>query len=138
MMGLLLRFVTALPFLWVSAFAAAPPGDADQELTKNQQPIYVVEYEMGAAYLPGRPFAEQPGILEHAGYMDKLEAEGSLVMGGPCFDDLEALLVSGALLFLRVDSEEAARRLVELDPAIAHGLMVIADVKPMMVMIDPF
>jgi len=98
-------------------------------------PIYMVEYDAGPSYLPGRPFAEQPGIKEHAAYMDQLHDAGILIFGGPFFDDLDPLVMTGASLFLDVTSETEAREIVNRDPAITHGLLTVVDVMPFMAMI---
>ena len=98
-------------------------------------PIYMVEYEAGPSYLPGRPFAEQPGIGEHAAYMDQLHDAEILIFGGPFFDELDPLVMTGATLFLDVRSETEAREIVDQDPAIVHGLLTVVDVMPFMAMI---
>lgn len=112
--------------------APAVPGPAPRPA------LYVVEYDVGPEYLPGRPFSEQPGIAEHAAYMDLLDEQGTLILGGPLFDDLESFVVGGAMLVFRVESESEARRLAEADPALAYGLMKIVSVKPFMMMIGEF
>jgi len=98
-------------------------------------PIYMVEYDAGPSYLPGRPFAEQPGIGEHAAYMDQLHDAGILIFGGPYFDDLDPLVMTGASLFLNVKSETEAREIANRDPAIAHGFLTVVDIMPFMAMI---
>lgn len=114
--------------------------DTDQapQAPQPRPPMYVVKYETGPEYLPGRPFAEQPGLVEHAQYMNELEASGTIVFGGPVFDDLESFIVSGAMLFLKVGSADEARRIAEKDPAITNGFMKIERVEPFMAMIGEF
>lgn len=114
--------------------AADAPQEAPQP-PSPKPPIYMVEYDAGPSYLPGRPFAEQPGIGEHAAYMDQLYDAGILVFGGPFFDELDPPVMTGASLFLNVTSETEAREIVDQDPAISHGFLTLVDIKPFMAMI---
>jgi len=115
-------------------FAGEAPDEVAPSVTPIT-PIYMVEYDAGPSYLPGRPFAEQPGINEHVAYMDQLHDAGILVFGGPFFDDLDPLVMTGASLYLDVESETEAREIVDQDPAIAHGILTVVDVMPFMAMI---
>lgn len=132
-----LVLATALVLVAPLVQAEDPPA-TETTPRAPRTPIYVVEYATGPGYLPGRPFSEQPGITEHSAYMDKLTTSGSLILGGPLFEDLDAFILSGGLLFFKVDSEDEARRLAVNDPAVEHGLMSIVDVSPFIAMIDPF
>jgi uncharacterized protein YciI len=136
-----LKAILITATLVVTAVALANANDAPAPTTPPpapRAPVYVVEYDIGPAYLQGRPFAEQPGLDEHGRYMNQLTTEGVLVWGGPTFDDLESFTVSGALLFVNVATEAEALRILEKDPAISHGLMTIVGVKPFMVMIGEY
>jgi uncharacterized protein YciI len=127
--------LAAIILLIAAMLLAADAAENNMQPPAPKPPIYMVEYDAGPSYLPGQPFAEQPGIEEHAAYMDQLHDAGILVFGGPFFDDLDPLVMSGASLFLKVESETEARAIVDRDPAIAHGLLTIVDVKPFMAMI---
>ncbi|MCP4896311.1 MAG: hypothetical protein GY906_04990 [bacterium] len=133
--------ISVLTIALVVAGISVQATELTEQKTAQPQPrapLYVVEYDMGPEYLEGRPFAEQPGLKEHAQYMDELEAGGTIVFGGPVFEDLEAFTVSGAMLFLKVESEDEARKIAEKDPALTHGLMKIVGIKPFMAMIGEF
>ncbi len=127
--------LAAIIIVIASMMHATDTVDPQPQRPAPRPPIYMVEYDAGPSYLPGRPFAEQPGIGEHGAYMDQLHADGILVFGGPFFDDLDPLIMTGASLFLNVGSETEAREIVDRDPAIAHGFLTIVDVKPFMAMI---
>jgi len=127
--------LAAIIIFIASMLFAADAADQTVEPPSPKPPIYMVEYDAGPSYLPGRPFAEQPGIEEHAAYMDQLHDAGILIFGGPFFDDLDPLVMTGASLFLNVKSETEAREIVEQDPAIVHGLLTVVDVMPFMAMI---
>ncbi len=121
-------------FLASLLLAADAPGET-LPAPAPKPPLFMVEYDPGPSYLSGRPFADQPGIGEHAAYMDQLHASGILVFGGPFFDDLDPLVMAGAWLFLDVGSATEAREIVDRDPAIAHGFLAVVDIKPFMAMI---
>jgi uncharacterized protein len=45
--------------------------------------LFVVVNEQGPGWVPGRTMREQPGWAEHAAFMDLLESERFVVLGGP-------------------------------------------------------
>jgi uncharacterized protein len=53
---------------------------------------------------------------EHLAYMQSLAQEGTVVLAGPVGDG------SGAMVVLRVDSEEEAQQIVKDDPYTAAGV----------------
>jgi uncharacterized protein YciI len=127
--------LAAIIIFTAAMLLAVDASDDAPWVPASRPPLDMVEYDAGPSYLPGRPFADQPGIREHGAYMDQLHAAGILVFGGPTFDDLDPLVISGAWLFLDVGSEAEAREIVDRDPAIAHGFLTVVDVKPFMAMI---
>lgn len=127
--------LAAIIIVIASMLLAAGASEEATQPPAPKPPIYMVEYDAGPAYLPGRPFAEQPAIMEHGAYMDQLHDAGILVFGGPFFDDLDPLVITGAFLFLNVGSETEAREIVDRDPGVTHGLLTIVDVMPFMVMV---
>lgn len=54
----------------------------------------------------------------HANYIKGLTANGTVVFAGPCLD-----MKGPAVIVLDVRTEQAARELMENDPAVKHGLM---------------
>jgi uncharacterized protein YciI len=54
----------------------------------------------------------------HLDYMNRLHDEGTVVLAGPIADG------AGAMVVLRADDEDAARRLVEADPYVVEGVSV--------------
>jgi len=112
--------------------------EIDEPVTRPpmpRPPVFMVEYVAGPSYLPGKPFSEQPGIMEHAAYMDQLYADSILIFGGPFFQELDPPVMTGAALFLDVGTENQAREIADRDPAITNGFLTVVDVKPFMVMI---
>lgn len=63
---------------------------------------------------------EQAIVGEHFAYLQKLLAEGKLIIAGRTADDLDKTF--GIAIF-RASSEEEARQIMENDPAISKGMM---------------
>lgn len=73
---------------------------------------YLVERAKGPAWDHSKPRREQAGWDEHAAFMDRLAAEGVVVLGGPIGEgDGE-----NTLLVVDVDSEAAVRARLAEDP----------------------
>jgi uncharacterized protein YciI len=53
----------------------------------------------------------------HFGHLQQLLAEEKLILAGPCLDGKYGICV------LEADSEAEARRMMESDPAVVHGVM---------------
>ena len=99
------------------------PNDGEViTIDRNTSDYFVFIYRPGPAWVEGKSVRKQP-VVAHATYMGKLERKGRLLMGGPFKDD------SGAFGILQCESIEAARKLIESDPAIRDQLMV-AEVHP--------
>jgi len=116
---------------WLTALLAATAAGTPQppaESPRPSPPAYVVAlYEPGPAWVRDLSPHQQPGIEEHAVYMDKLAAEGKLRLGGPLLTDPQRMELSGALLVIDADSLEEARALVTADPALKAGLMKLKE-----------
>jgi uncharacterized protein YciI len=73
---------------------------------------------------------EQPYWDEHAAFIDRLVAEGFIVLGGPLPDE------GGAVLVVRADSEAQVRERLERDPWNTHGILQPQSVKRWDIFID--
>ncbi len=62
--------------------------------------------------------AEQEVFGRHFDHLQRLLAEGTLVLAGPTLGP-----VNTGIAVLRAPDEEAARRIMEADPAIAEGVV---------------
>lgn len=61
---------------------------------------------------------EEATIMQtHFHYLQNLLQEGVLILAGPCLDS------SFGIVILNAESEEAARQLMENDPAVANNVM---------------
>ena len=68
---------------------------------------------------------------DHLTFLQSLQEEGTVVLAGPVGDG------SGAMMVLKVDSEEEARRIVQRDPYTAAGMGVDHVLRPWNVVIPP-
>lgn len=78
---------------------------------------YLVIYRPGEAWKPGAPIGELP-LREHGRYMLDLYKRGAMRFAGPFADD------SGAAVMIEAESDEAARAVVEADPAVASKIFL--------------
>jgi uncharacterized protein YciI len=69
-------------------------------------------------------------IADHFAYLQDLHAKDVLVVAGPCED------ASFGIVVFRADSEEAARTLMENDPAVRSRLFT-AELKPFRLALGP-
>lgn len=83
---------------------------------------YVFIYLPGPNWLTNQPITKQP-LAGHFQYMNRLEAEEKLVLGGGFTDN------SGAMGMLLASGLKEAREIIENDPAIKEGI-VIAQIHP--------
>lgn len=73
---------------------------------------------------------QQPGFAEHHANVMKMAKEGTLFVGGPFLDDKEK--PSGAMLIVKADNADAAKKLIADDPLIKNDLMKVASVRGFM------
>ena len=72
---------------------------------------------------------EQPFWYEHAEFIDRLVAEGFILIGGPLVDE------GGALLIFNAEDENEVRELKN-DPWFEHGILKLQSVKRWQIFID--
>lgn len=115
----------------MGAFAGQTPQEPAKKPAAPQ--IYqLVIFSLGPAWLKDKPVAQQPGIQEHAAYMGKLINEGVLVLGGPFFD-VKTKSFTGAMMVLKANTPEEARKILEVDPAQTLGLMQINEIRSLII-----
>ena len=73
---------------------------------------------------------EQPFWEEHAEFIDRLVAEGSILMGDPLVDE------GGSLLIFNDEDENEVREKLKNDPWFAHGILKLESVKRWQIFID--
>ncbi len=67
---------------------------------------------------------------EHAAFIDRLVAEGSILMGGPLVDE------GGSLLIFNAEDENEVREKLKNDPWFEHGILKLESVKRWQIFID--
>jgi uncharacterized protein YciI len=73
---------------------------------------------------------EQPFWDEHAAFIDKLVADGFILMGGPLVDE------GGSLLIVNADDENEVGEKLKNDPWREHGILKLESVKRWQIFID--
>ena len=73
---------------------------------------------------------EQPFWDEHAEFIDRLVAEGFILMGGPLVDE------GGSILIVNAKDENEVREKLKNDPWARHGILKLDNVKRLQIFID--
>ena len=113
--------------LLIIGSAGAQAMFCEQPAMANETPpiYFVLFHKPGPHWRDGKPFDEQPGIMEHVHYMGGFFASGELVMGGPFLDN------SGGMMVFASATIEQAQAIATADPAVKAGLLTV-NVKPWM------
>ena len=87
--------------------------------------LFVLIHRPGPRWQHGLPFPEQPGIMDHIGFMHGLDADHRLILGGP-FDDewtgsSETTPVGMAII--TAEDLEEAQGLAASDESVRSGLI---------------
>ncbi len=112
----LLSIALMLP---IGTASRAAEADATQP-----EPLFIVHFARGPAWIEGKPFPEQAGAGEHSAHLKRLREAGKIVLGARYADQ--------GMIVVRAASEEAARTEVAEDPMVAAGTfaMTIAAFHP--------
>src|SRR4029453_13429016 len=73
---------------------------------------------------------EQPFWDEHAEFIDRLVAEGFILVGGPLGDG------GGSLLIVNAEDENEVREKLKNDPWREHGILKLESIKRWQIFID--
>ena len=85
-----------------TAAAQAPPA-----------PLFVVHFETGPSWNKSLAPSDQPSFREHSANLNRLRKEGTIVFGAR-YGDL-------GMIFLKADTLDAAKALMEADPGVQSG-----------------
>ena len=86
-----------------TAAAQAPPA-----------PLFVVHFETGPSWNKSLAPSDQPSFREHSANLNRLRKEGTIVFGAR-YGDL-------GMIFLKADTLDAAKALMEADPGVQAGI----------------
>ena len=73
---------------------------------------------------------EQPFWDEHADFIDRLVADGFILLGGPLIDE------GGSLLVFNAKDENEVREKMKNDPWLKHGILKHESIKRWQIFID--
>jgi uncharacterized protein YciI len=104
----------------------APPG---APAAGPQAGMWVVSLETSKWDAAKTP-QEQAGFPEHMKHVQQMAADGTLLVGGPLLEGNEAAFkVTGALMIVKAESADAAKKLVSADSFVSSDVMKIASVR---------
>ena len=89
---------------------------------------YAVIREAGPAWTDGKGIAEQPGLSDHAAFMNRLADRGSVLLGGPLAGSEHGRL--RALLIVSADGEAEIRSSLADDPWTLSRRLEITSIEP--------
>lgn len=101
---------------WLAALALALPAFATAAETApmTPSPLFVVHFETGPSWNKSLAPSDQPGFREHSANLNRLRKEGTIVFGAR-YGDL-------GMIFLKADTLDAAKVLMEADPGVRSGI----------------
>lgn len=102
--------------LVVALFALSPAPSSTAQAAPAAGEVrlqFAVEIRVGPAWDPARPVAEQAHFADHSANLRRLREAGHLVLG--------ARYGEVGLVVLAAPSAEAARAMMDADPAMRHG-----------------
>jgi hypothetical protein len=91
---------------------------------------FVVISSAGPNRDPSKGTREQPFWDEHAAFIDRLVAEGFILMGGPLVDE------GGSLLIVNGEDENEVREKLKNDPWRDQGILKLESIKRWQIFID--
>lgn len=91
--------------------------------------FHVVLHRSGCDYDRAKPLEEQSGWNEHAAYMDGLVEDGSILLGGPLFDEHRVVHAVEAA------SEDDVKAMFARDPW-SRTHLVVAAIEPWTIRLD--
>ncbi len=132
---LLATLVTCLGYVVSSSLAEPAPRQlraaagqpATQEPTKPPRNIYAVLFKMSVGFTEG---GEIPGMAEHIRFIKAANADGTVPIAGPIFNDDEKTKLAGALYLIRAASLEEARSIAQKEPLVQHKTVKIESIWP--------
>jgi uncharacterized protein YciI len=99
-------------------------------------PHYFVAFQTpGPNWVKGVKYNEQPGFMEHVGYMMHMQEKGLTILSGPFMEKaggLNGVLADGGMTIYTATDLDEAIRIATDDPTVQSGLLNV-DVKMMWV-----
>jgi len=86
--------------------------------------LFAVVRTRGNAWKPSTPLEKQPNWDAHAAFMNALQKDGFVVLGGPLENSPDVLLI------LRANSPEEILERLAADPWTSQGLLRVSRISP--------
>ena len=101
---------------WIAilALAVAAVATAAEVAPTTPPPLFVVHFETGPSWNKSLAPSDQSGFREHSANLNRLRKEGTIVFGAR-YGDL-------GMIFLKAETLEAAKSLLEVDPGVRSGI----------------
>jgi uncharacterized protein YciI len=94
---------------------------------------YAVIREAGPGWTNGRGAMEQPGVTDHAGFMNGLAKEGFVLFAGPLAGTEDVRL--RALLIIDAESEVEIQERLGVDPWASAARLQVTSIEPWTVLV---
>ncbi|HLJ34710.1 MAG TPA: YciI family protein [Ktedonobacteraceae bacterium] len=91
---------------------------------------FIILWEPGPAWVPGKTVREQPYWEQHATFMDRLFENGMVVLGGPFAD------ATGSLVILEAENEHEVADIIAHDPFAVHEIFALSSFKQWLLFLD--
>jgi uncharacterized protein YciI len=92
--------------------------------------LFAVVRTKGSAWDPNKLMRSQQQWSEHASFMDRLAADGFVVLGGPLGDGDDFLLA------IKAADEDEARFVLEQDPWTKSGILDVKSVQTWTILLE--
>jgi uncharacterized protein YciI len=95
---------------------------------------FAVTREAGPAWTAGQGITGQPGVGDHAAFMNALADQGFVLFGGPLAGSEHGRV--RALLIVKADSEAEIHRRLADDPWVSSGQLLTVSVEPWKILVS--
>lgn len=92
--------------------------------------LFAVVRTKGQRWEPAKPLRSQPRWSEHATFMDKLAADGFVVLGGPLGNSGDFLLA------IKANDESEVKFTLQRDPWSKSGILDVKSIQPWTILLE--
>lgn len=112
-----MRWSVALLAIVASPLGAQQPPASPPTAAATVQPVYLLTYRPGPAWIAGQPMNRQK-LGPHVSYIQGLLKDGTLIVAGGFTDE------NGGMAVIRAANRAEAQAVLAADPAILSGVFV--------------
>ena len=114
----------------ITAYAFSKGGEPVSNPKQPAQHTFVLLWDAGPAWTPGKTSREQAWWDEHAAFMDRLFEQGMVILGGPFAD------TSGGLVIVQATNEQEVADVFARDPFVINGIFALRALKQWHIFLD--